>query len=255
MADNILEQNYDSSNEAWGYYCKLYSNRIGIHNFTPGVKKRIQVSFNYVCNNGRVHLNSDEEGKIQLSGDCFFNFNPRKQEAFNKIAERQETKELLAQCAIRHYTRYNCVLLPTTGGMNNVKGNIYFSKDKVFTIHKSGRIPSSMFDRPDTFIFYIAEYFERRDKQYSLNEAGVYLQNSIFQFALNTDNFSEFYNFMSAFSSVYEFCDTFFLMDNAWTERMIECGKKPIVNEDDLANYMNLAMDYWKYRENLEGKM
>lgn len=62
-------------------------------------------------------------GSIELSGDCFFNFNDKKIAAFIKNVQcDSETKKCLMACAARHHSNENCVLMPTTGGMNKVKG-------------------------------------------------------------------------------------------------------------------------------------
>jgi len=254
----MIDKEYDSSNEAWKYYQGLYNKRIKIFDLPQTDKKRVQVEFNYYINDGRVEIDAVDKGraengatdkrKIQLSGDCFFNFNHKKIENFKKLKLKATTCVTLEECANEHYTRHNCVLLPTTGGMNNVKGSIY-SRDDVFIVHKVGRMSNSMYDRPDTFIYYIADFFDKRNKLYTLNDAGNYLQNSIFQFALQTDNFEALYEFMSAFESVYEFCDTFFLMNKDLTDKMIKNGQCPIKNEKDLIKYMKLAKSYWNYRD------
>ncbi len=98
---------FDSCQERWEYYQKRY----------PELKIQIKDIKN---KNGRGVW---KYGSVEISGDCFFNFNDKKIESFIKdIQYDPETKMRLLACTERHHTNENCVLMPTTGGMNKVKG-------------------------------------------------------------------------------------------------------------------------------------
>ena len=233
---------FDSCQERWEYYQKRY----------PELKIQIKDVKN---KNGRGVW---KYGSVEISGDCFFNFNDKKIEAFIKnIQCDPETKMRLLACTERHHTNENCVLMPTTGGMNKVKGKIYY-RDSGFVIAGVGRPTNKCYDRPDTFLFYLNNFFEHKESVFDLSTAGEYLSNSVFKEALQSFNFNDLYYFLAGFKDIYEYCGLFYGIDKAFVDRMINEGKRPIRDKEDLNNYMQLAEDFWRIQAEIlqhsEGK-
>ena len=67
----------------------------------------------------------------------------------------------------KHHSNDNYVLLPKTGALNNVKGNIYYHEDKKsFKIYNNvGRPPQCRYDRPDTFIYFLSKFWEIKNNK------------------------------------------------------------------------------------------
>ena len=97
----------------------------------------------------------------------------------------------------------------------------------------------------DTFIFYLNDFFEHKESELDLLNAGKYLSNSIFKDALQSFNFAELYSFLAGFKDVYKYCEFFYGIDKDFVDRMICEGKRPIVDNADLKKYMQLAEDFW----------
>ncbi len=233
---------FDSCNERWKYYKVRYPDL----EIDP---KKVS----YLNGRGIWDYKYNDSQSIKLSGDCFFNFNDKKIAAFSKIKDlNEDTKKRLEECGKKHHSNCNCVLMPVTGAMNDVKGEIYYSDTKKgFVIAGKGR-PGPLYDRPDTFIYYISLFYEaRKRKKYNLLDAGKYFSNSIFRDALNSFNFPILYSFMDSFGSVYEFCEVFYGMDKKFVRQMIREGKLPINDDTSLNRYMDLAEKFWKLQERL----
>ena len=233
--ESTEQQDFDSCKERWEYYKEQFP------------------LFN--IDTSKVEYDKNQRGKwrytrkgesVEIAGDCFFNFNETKVKLYKKLKPlSQSTIIKLEDCAKKHHSNENCVLMPVTGGMNNVKGKIYYrEKDENFAIHGVGRA-GILLDRPDTFIYFMSEFFKARKRNYDLMSAGEFLSNSIFREALNTLNFQAIYSFMNSFQSIEEYCGLFYGIDKAFTQRMIRNGKKPIKNEKDLIRYIELAEDFW----------
>ena len=228
---------FDACEERWKYYLIRYPDFVIDLN-----------NVKYLRGRGKW-----EDGSVELSGDCFFNFNDKKTDAFRKNIKdiKHKTHKRLDNCAKNHYSNENCVLMPVTGGLNNVKGKIYYRKEG-FVVAGARQYNDKCYDRPDTFIFYLNEFYEQKKSlDLDLLSAGEYLSNSIFKEALQSFNFTVLYSFLDGFETVYDFCSLFYGIDENFVNRMIEEGQKPIVNDDDLNRYMQLAEDFWKIQANI----
>ena len=236
---------YDANEEQWANYIKIYPT----FNINPQKlyldtsKTRLVGRFKYSAGNitdtiSITHINENEsqDMTIVLSGDCFFNFSKEKIDYFkiNIKSMKEETSKRLDS---------------VTGAMNNVKGKAYFLKDGTLAISGNGRRPFNAYDRPDTLIYMLDQFYSKKEEKLSLYDAGLFFSSSIFRDSLNGMNFSEYYNFMNSFNSADDFCRVLFKIDSDFTKRMIDSGKKPIKSEEDLLNYLNLAQDYWKIRK------
>lgn len=230
---------FDACVERWKYYQKRYPNlEIDLEKVRfPGKDK-----------SGRGKWKYDY---IELSGDCFFNFNDKKLDAFMRnIQCETETAIKLHECAMRHYSNENCVLMPVTGGLNKVKGKIYY-KENHFIVAGVGRPTDRCYDRPDTFIFYLNDFFVQKKKNWNILSAGKYLSNSIFKEALQSFNYADLYSFLDGFEDVYDYCDFFYGMDDKFVDRMIDEGKQPISVDKDLRRYIQLAEDFWQLQSDI----
>lgn len=252
---DINELEYDSDEMAWKYY----ENRYTKFSIDKATKKVGKSRISYECT---VEVNKHKL-RCEMAGDCVFNFNENKYaKLYNIIVDSKsnDKKEyaikLLNKCKDKHHSRQNIALMPVAGGMNNLKGNIYYRMEtKEYKIHMTGRFPNSMLDRPDTFIVYLDKFFDMK-KSIHLNDLsdpikmiGQFLTNSIFTKSFLGFNFTELYDFMASFDSTVHFCELFYQIDEEFVKKMRMCGKEPINNIDRLISYMELAEEYWKIQD------
>ena len=233
-----VEYEFDSSPERWEYYPKIYD---GI---APKEKP----------NGSRIYKYMNVKGKeIKVGGDCFFNFKDLKVKNFSKIEGVNEDD--LNNLNENHYSEKNCVLLPVDGGLNNVKGNIYLRDGKIVLYSKGPK--EKCYDRPDTFLCLIEDFYKKKDTVKDLETAGKFFTHSIFKEALKAETFSTLYETMTSFNGVYDFGYAFLGIGNGddaekFIDRMLKNGRKPIADKKDLENYIDLAKTFWKLRENYE---
>lgn len=246
---------YDSNVERWEYYKRIYP-------FVSDIKElhidgnRYVGCFTFKTKNNQVILeqvtNSSRENYIELSGDCFFNFNDKKVGRFMQIKGIDDStkKRLVIFKNNFHYSNENCVLLPKTGAINNFKGNVYYKlKEKSFRVYNQvGRPPKNRDDRPDTLIYYLSKFWTAKKDGWELKEAALFLKNSIFLPSLSGDNFELLYDFLNEFKELEDFCTLFFGMNEELTNCMKKNGSVPILDADSLNRYMDLAEKYWKCR-------
>lgn len=253
-----MDFEYDSDKDRWEYYKNTYKDIIIDTDKLFLRKNRLVGTFSVNKINNQIKLkqveNKSKENCIELSGDCFFNFNEKKYEIYMQIAQNSENlkNNLLEYKNSCHHSNANCVLLPVTGALNNVKGNIYFKKkNKQFKVYnQSGRPPMNRDDRPDTFIYKLSEFWDIKSKgECNLREAGLFLQNSVFSYSLNGENFAVIYDFLNSFNSLEEFCDLMFGINENLVSEMKNNGRIPITDIDSLKKYLDLANKFWNSRK------
>lgn len=231
----------DSSPEAWDYF-KVFSGEIKDLNL----------------NSKRLIWKSET---IDIAGDCSFNFNGTKMKSFKKMMESFEEIKLedlqkkLEVCQKMHHNLLNFDLIPVTGGMNNLKGNLKYDKENKILVHDLGKPPKQkMHDRLDTFVTFIDYSLKKRNEikqnipytKEIIKDTGKFLSNSIFTKSLKGENFEVLYDFMDNYENVYTYCKKFYNIDSiSFIDRLVESGKKPIEDAKSLNNYMDLAIDYW----------
>ena len=246
----------DSSPAAWQHYKKFYSSNKYLrehYNFdelffynkydTVGLKAGYFNSdngkwYNYV-NKPKPGYNRkyvlEKEAKIKtvkdtefimpanrLGGDCDFNFNEKKCDAFralidNDVASNQEEKKKarkqLEHCRNMHHTLINFSLMQAIGNLQEFKG-------------------SNRFDRLDTFIYELDKYYRG-------------ISNAILQ-SSSPNNKPALISFLNDFKDIYEYCATFyFITDKQFINEIINQGSKPIRNTIELITYMDLAEKFW----------
>ena len=222
----------DSSPEAWDYF-KVFSGEIKDLNL----------------NSKRLIWKSET---IDIAGDCSFNFNDNKMKSFKKIKLEDFQKCKLEVCQKMHHNLLNFDLIPVTGGMNNLKGNLKYDQDQEnkILVHDLGRPSKNMHDRLDTFVTFIDYSLKKRNELKQnipcIKEIGEFFSNSIFTTSLKGENFGVLYNFMDNYENVYTYCKEFYNIDSrSFIDRLVESGKKPIEDAESLNDYMDLAIDYW----------
>ena len=138
----------DSSPEAWDYF-KVFSGEIKDLNW-----------------NGKRLI--WERKTIDIAGDCSFNFNDKKMESFEKILQKPKLevcpKLKLEVCQKMHHNLLNFDLIPVTGGMNNLKGNLKYGQENKILVHDLGRKPDNAHDRLDTFVTFIDYSLKKRNE-------------------------------------------------------------------------------------------
>ncbi|GET16188.1 hypothetical protein [Ligilactobacillus agilis] len=258
VSDKEGEFDPDSSPEAWDYF-KVFSGEIKDLNL----------------NSKRLIWKS---GTIDIAGDCSFNFNGTKMKSFKEILQKPKLevcpktkievcpklklevcpktkievcpKLKLEVCQKMHHNLLNFDLMPVTGGMNNLKGNLKYGQENKILVHDLGRKPDNAHDRLDTFVTFIDYSLKKRNELKQnipcIKEIGEFFSNSIFTTSLKGENFGVLYNFMDNYENVYTYCKEFYNIDSrSFIDRLVASGKKPIEDVKILNDYMDLAIDYW----------
>ena len=234
-------QDYDSSKAAWDYYCCIYRDKKVFRDFDMECPMLSWEKRGWRPNpsDGRYlgYLRENSELRetygrfFALAGDCLFNFNPKKTAAFAPFADTEELKSRLRYCASKHHSLENLALMPATGGLNCLKGLLYL-RDGGIQCAGQGQFEKTAYDRPDTLICCLNEYFEHGD------ELALCVST-----AMNRDCLRAF---LDSFSDVYHYCETMYLMDAKMTERMLRSGTISIDSPERLRAYLVLACDYWE---------
>lgn len=216
---------YDRNETAWLLYEERYLDKISNYRKKEGI-----ASFSYL---GET---------IDVSGDCCFNFNIKKYRYFEdiinngticesvltRLLETNKTEEeyrryllgMLRFCKMYHHSPVNIALMPTTGGMNNLKQQLAN-------------------DRFDTFLWILSTYFSGCDSM--ILGGNMYVANR-----------NELNEFLKSFKgSLFEYCDNFY---PSYTEQktliteIIESGKRAMISPVDVHRYMVLAYKFWSSR-------
>lgn len=243
----------DSSPIAWKHY-KNYFKELQNEPLSLSFSKSVYRLTSVITINGT---------EIKVGGDCSFNFNDDKINKMNNIIKNDKDADKsikknfykkLKYCAEMHHTLLNFDLIPVTGGMNNVKGNLKYKNDIVM-YHDAGRKPMECLDRFDTFIYFLNKTFINRNKLLNMNQSnlrmcGEYFSNSIFTASMKTENFCNLYDFLLSFSDIYDYCDVMYsISDRRFIKEIIQSGSKKITSIYSLGNYLDLANKYWDFKE------
>ncbi|OXC07184.1 hypothetical protein AYP76_08305 [Ligilactobacillus agilis] len=236
---NKIKFDPDSSPEAWDYF-KVFNDKIKNLNLK---NKRL------IWENEIINIDGKSE-TIDIAGDCSFNFNNNKMGSFEGIKLEDFQKRKLEVCQKMHHNLLNFDLMPVTGGMNNLKGNLKYGQENKILVHDLGRKPDNAHDRLDTFVTFIDYSLKKRNELKQnipcIKEIGEFFSNSIFTTSLKGENFGVFYDFMDNYENVYTYCKEFYNIDSrSFIDRLVESGKKPIEDAKSLNDYMDLAIDYW----------
>lgn len=130
----------------------------------------------------------------------------------------------------------NFSLLPTTGGLNKLKGNLYVTD--IAGVNFSGELHQNCDDRLDSFLYCLNQHFERKS-------------NLIFCYCSEA-NEDCLQSFFLLFDDIYDFCEKiYFIRDKALIRRLLVNGKKPIRAAEDVTRYMKLAIEFWEYRKTI----
>lgn len=246
---NNENEEIDSSRQSWKYYKNIYTEKhwslikefdlekiltYQERNHKPPTEIKRYLSYIKIDS---VYI--DKFGaQFALGGECDFNFNGIKKRQFKELLKRKssikELDEQLEQCCSMHHNNLNFSVMPTTGGMNNFKGTVYFEEDEIKYNNKEWH--KTAYDRLDTFV-------------YCLNE--LFTSNNEFVLSDSTkSNKSCIQEYLKTFSDIYDYCrKIYFIDDKEFVKRLIKNGRKPINNSDDLKKYMDLAMEYWRIKD------
>lgn len=252
----------DSSLRAWEYYFEMYyeflsnveeedknllfEKRFGKKNkfwLSGKAYKRVVGTFCYFENKDYIwpyKLDSCwlKEGKnIGIAGDCTFNFNEKKVSHFWNVIEKddnkenQQIKEILLLCSSMHHSPFNFSLMPTTGGLNNIKGR-------------------NALDRIDVFLNTLKNIYEKIKKNEEIEEINVTKTTG-----------RALIHFLKCIGSFENYCKIFYQLDyeegnkENLVQKLLDNAEeyKSIENSDQLVKYMELAVEYWeKQKEKYE---
>ena len=281
----------DSSLRAWEYYFEMYyeflsnvededknllfkKEEFGKKFWLSGnVYKRVVGTFCYFEKNKYIwpyKLDSrwfKKYKNIGIAGDCVFNFNEKKVPNFEKIIKKdnlndQNTKEqikvVLSLCSRMHYSPFNFSLMPTTGGLNNIKGN---GLDRIdIFLNKLKNIYDDLKELDESGI-------KKSDIEEFENYIHIQKQGKIGEIDVSTKLRKALIHFLWCIGSFENYCKIFYQLDyketkekdlverllgNAEKYKSIENSDqiaekyKSIENSDQLVKYMELAVEYWE---------
>ncbi len=230
---NGINYDPDSSPKAWEHYRKFYTverwsildefnlvdvdtyNNLFNTNFKEGKYKR---QLSAIKPTSKYAKEGELWDRFTIGGDTDFNFNTYK---FNMLrallGDDTEAISKLEECQRHHHSLVNFSLMPATGGLNIYKGR-------------------NKFDRADTFIKDLNNYF--------LSISGDVLSEA------TVNNIQPLKNFLNTFLDIYDYCKKIhFIDDRKFIDRIISEGSMPINTDKDVIRYMNLAIDFWKKKE------
>lgn len=242
----------DSSKEAWKFYKNQYTpldwdfwEEFDFDN----VKTRYEKDGKYK-NNTRKLLWIRENSKLvnelgslfSFGGDKAFNFKTQYYNLMKLVDDDQSDSNnkkyvisLLEDCKECHSSEQNLAILPTTGGLNNVKGSVFFDESHNIR-YSSKKISGKQMDRLDTFIAIVDDYFKNNSEL-------------ILSYVKGKPNEQYLINFLEKFDDVYDFVDKIYKLDDKkFVDKLICNGRKSIENIDDIERYCLLAKEYWEFK-------
>jgi len=120
--------------------------------------------------------------------------------------------------------------------MNNVKGNLYVTD--FVGVNFSGSMHQKCYDRLDTFLYCLEQYFKGKSKLVFCCCSEV--------------NESCLKNYLGIFNDIYDYCrKIYFITDDELIRKLLENGGRPINNAADARRYMDLAIEFWEYKKNI----
>lgn len=228
------DKGFDNTDNAWKYYKKKYK----------------------IVNDTAL----DIQGQIiEVSGECVFNFGTRYQKLkkiinSNKDFENSKRTVLLQTldiCHELHHSLPNIMVLPKWGGLNTLKGEIYYSsKNSEWRVRKGKYVPNEWFDRPDTLVYYINEYYIKKQHwgEMEFKDIGKYFSNGIFTSSIiHGESFAQLLEILDEIDGVEAFCSLFYQIDKEmiteWLEKRVNC-----LVIDDIEGYLNQALKFWSFQ-------
>lgn len=241
----------DSSKEAWKFYKNQYTS--SDWNFWKefdfdNIKTRYQKDGKYK-KNSRYLLWLKDNSKLtkelgslfSFGGERVFNFKTQYYNLRNIVESscsnnKEYVMSLLKECKEFHFSEKNLVILPTTGGLNNVKGSLYFDGGNIN--YSSKKIYGKQLDRLDTFLAIADDYFNEKS-------------DLILRYTKGKPNEQFLINFLKIenFAGIYDFIDKIYRVnDIEFINKLICNGRKSIENINDVERYCLLAKEYWKLK-------
>lgn len=172
------------------------------------------------------------QAESRVSGETDFNFNEYKYGKFlnilfnelkNNKEEFEKQKAELDKCSKMHHTLLNFSLMQTMGGMQQVKS----------------RGLGDRFDRPDTLIYLLDCYYRKDEKN----------KDKFFSGRASAANKQALRDYLDSFTDVYDYCKKIYFIDEDLVKKLINNGSKPINTVEDISKYMDLALEFWKQKE------
>lgn len=246
---NNENEEIDSSRKSWKYYKGIYTEK-----HWPLIKEfNLEEVFTYEERNNkppkrikryRSYIKAESPYKhklgsqFALGGECDFNFNSNKKRLFEEIlkgnSSTKKLEEQLEKCCSMHHNKLNFSVMPTTGGMNDFKGLVYFENGEIQ--YKEDGWNKGAHDRLDTFVYCLNELFTNK------NELVLSCSTECNKICLK--------EYLNTFTDIYDYCRKIYFIDNReFVKRLIKNGSKPINNADDLKEYMDIAIEYWKIKD------
>lgn len=206
----------DSSPKAWRHYFNVYKqNNLQVFNNECSKMDNLRIA---ISKYSRLYLTCEiNKTKIDIAGDCDFNFNKVKVKRYqsiinkdNKYNDKLNLLNQLEKCSTLHNCLCNFSIMPRTGGLNLFKGKL-----------------SQNCDRLDSLIAAFNTYYK-----YSKTNEFLWINIGIREF-------------LDQFDNIYDYCKKIHFIDSDLTNELIEFGSQPINDCTSLERYMNLAEKVW----------
>lgn len=230
----IINQNKksDTDPEILEWYKKIYSGEDGLscyfnlQKFDGNIRP-------YAMTRENIFLD-DNANKMEVSGDIIFNFSTSsngksRYDLLKKYIEEINDDDLkniylkkLDYCKNHNCDPENCALMPKTGNLQGAKQGIGY-------------------DRGDTYIWSLNEYFE--------NGVEIIFNHATYQNKLILISYLETLRKPGKNKSIYNYCKLFFnIIDTRLIDELIELGSKTIDSELRARRYIDLALKFWEKR-------
>lgn len=278
-----LKWDVDSSPKAWAHYQKYYTiehwpglRKYDLNNpvFFEALKNKYinsPLSEYNRCYALETGVEPNSKGYyascLRLGGETDFNFkeikyNDRKNKykRFYELIKtskfsrnkRQQAIALLDKCKNMHDSLLNFSLIQTMGGLQLFKSEGLIREEGDY----------EYFDRLDTLIYYLDIYYKMEPEEREKSEIIMRQKARPKMRSDNVDALKK--DYLDTFADIYEYCDKVYFIkinkevkytENDFVQKLIESGKKELRSGDDVIEYMELAVEFWKkkreYFENI----
>lgn len=252
------DEDYDTSTDIWKMYKQIYTWNIDSQSENknesnlywnlekPVINKNNTRRWAMITLEGLEHycikgldigFSSVDINNIKISGDIIFNFSyghcTRQYDKYKKLLgilgdskKKIEYEKKLEDCKNENYSPNNCALLISNGKLQIAKNSIGD-------------------DRGDTFIWALNSYF--------LGSAEIILNSATPEWASVLRAFLDsFKHHVYPSESIYKYCEEFYNISNRkLIDHLINSGSRAIDTPERVCEYIDLAQEFWKLRNNV----
>ena len=111
-------------------------------------------------------------------------------------------------------------------------------------------------DRLDTFVFYLNDYYnmakEKRDESLLIERQK---SRKVGKNTISRENMGTLVKYLNSFDNIENYCDKIYFLkkeektNKDFIQRLIQSGEKELCSIDDVVEYMELAIEFWKRKQ------